>query len=202
MINFKQKHEQVPSALILISLIALVVTFGVYLWVLWVGAHPTGLIARSSEFKLHSIQMKTNDLKTQEKIALQSVAPKVWSGNVEIVSASILAQLTAQGQQQGVSITSFRPSKPTMINGVTELPITLQLSGSYKGVHAVLASIDAPVSRVVLVSVQLSSGLASKGTLTANIGLAAFINSTPNDESSAPNKPVSESNNLKGTPNK
>jgi hypothetical protein len=185
MINFRQKNEVMPSALILVSLIALTLTFAFYGWIWWVNTHPTGITARASELRLHRMQEETTDIKNQQAAALRFIAPKVWSGDVEQVSASVLAQLTAECKQQNVTIGSFRPSKPTMINGVTELPFTVQMTGAYKGLHAVLSSIDAPVSRVVLQSAQITSAQVSKNTLTANLEMASFVNTNPDEVASA-----------------
>lgn len=181
MINFRQKHEVLPSALILISLIVLALTLCYYLYITFDRSAAKFQYTSMDERKLQQLQLDTANLKLQEDSALGSIAPDVWSSNVEQVSAAVLARLTDVSTQHGVTITSFRPSKPTPINGVTQLPFTVQMSGPYQGIQAVLASIDAPSSKVALQQIQLASAQASQGTVTTNVDMAAFLNTDPAD---------------------
>lgn len=175
MINFKDRAFIVPSALILLSILIMA---GTLMYMVFVPAPTVNGLARGRTAKLQEMTNEINSAKLRTAQAQQQIRPLVWTGGPDTISGAVLEQLTSQARQHSLSISAFRPQRIQDVGGVTELPYTVQLSGAYDGIRAVMASLDAPSSKVVLRSAQIGSAATGSG-VTATLGLTAYILTAP-----------------------
>lgn len=170
MINFKNKDEVLPSALIVFSIVVLLGSL-IALLVL----KPDSGLARGRNRSRLTIQREIT-LATQGTVdATVRARPRLWEGDADVVTASVLAQLTRQANQQALILTAFRPQKNQQLDGVSELPFSVQVAGSYAKVRAFVASLDAAGSKVAVRSFQFASTDGATDTVTANVTFSAFV---------------------------
>ncbi|HEX5322386.1 MAG TPA: type 4a pilus biogenesis protein PilO [Capsulimonadaceae bacterium] len=176
MFDFKQKERLLPSILIVVSL---VIAAGAALFASLapvpggpaVGSnHTTTRRRMEKDIKLAQI---TGDKASKELHA------RLWQGNSESVSAGVLAQITKASSQQSLKLGAFRPQRTQPLGAVTEMPYAVQLSGPYPGIRAVMSSLDSANSKIVLRSVQLASSEQGTNTVSATLGVSAYLATDP-----------------------
>jgi hypothetical protein len=175
MINFREPQFLVPSVLIVLSIVILA---GTLLYMVCVPPPSVAGIARGKSANLQEMKSEIKSAKTLIAQTHKQIMPMVWTGNADTVSGTVLEQLTAEARQRTLNISAFRPQRTQDVGGVTELPFTVQLSGAYQGIQAVMSSLDAPSSKVVLRSVQIASSATGTG-VTATLGLSTYFLSDP-----------------------
>lgn len=176
MISFRRPEEIVPSFLILLSLLILAGTLA------YIIAVPKPRVTGSGGLSGRTQQRLRDDIaltQKQERLASAAIRPRLWHSDPQSVTATVLAQMTAQTGQHSVKLTAFRPERSTAFDSVTEMRFDAQLSGSYPGIQAVMAALDARGSKVVLRAVQLASSQEADHSVTATLGLSAFIANDP-----------------------
>ncbi len=174
MINFKQPEERTPSALILLSIAILA---GTLLYMVFVPAPSAAGIAKGREISRRKIQSEISDAQTRTLQMRKETQGRIWPGDAELVTSQVLARLTDQANQRSLKLAAFRPQKMQPLQGVTELPYNVQLAGPYPVVRAMIQSLDAPQSRLVLRSIQIASSEAASSAVVATLGLSAYIRS-------------------------
>jgi len=171
-INFKQRDEVLPSAIVLASIIIMT---GTLLFQLLAPKPSSDLINRGHpSIRRHTI----GDIAAAKARAAQTTAaimPRLWQGDPDSVSAAVLAQLTAQTTQRSLKLGAFRPQRSVVLSGITELPYSVQITGPYAGIHGVLESIDGTGSKIVLHSVQIAASEEQSNEVSATLGLSAYI---------------------------
>jgi Tfp pilus assembly protein PilO len=175
MLNFKQREDILPSTLILLSLIILTVTVVYMLAVPVPTVAGTGLMHAQAR---HRINLQIDFAKKQQAEAESAIKARVWQGNANTANAGVLSLLTAQTSRSAMTLSAFRPQKPVDLTGITELPYTAQITGTYPAIRTVLAALDADSTKIVLRSVQIDSSEQTTSTVTATIGISAYINSS------------------------
>lgn len=184
MINFKQREDVLPSTLILLAMLILL---GGLIFLLVVPTPSVAGIATSRSAKKILLQKEAAQANIDAETAREDIIPRLWTGNPETISAGVLAQITNNAVKHGLAVGSFRPQRQIVLTGVTQLPYSIQLSGPYTGVAAVLATLDATGSKIVLTQIQMTSAQTSTQTaasaVTASIGISAYM---PNDATLAP----------------
>ncbi|HEY3330193.1 MAG TPA: type 4a pilus biogenesis protein PilO [Capsulimonadaceae bacterium] len=173
MINFKNKDEILPSTIILLSIIIMAATLAFMLLV------PTPKPIKPNYKSLRDYTKRIASAKASQHTFRERIAPRIWSGDADTVSASVLSLLSNRANEKGVKLGAFRPQRAQPLAGVTEFPFIVQVTGSYSGVHGIMASLDAPGSRVVLRSVQVSSSQDAGTEVTVTLGLSAYVASDP-----------------------
>lgn len=184
MISFRQREDIVPSVLILLAIIILAATL---IYMLLVPKPSVARLEQGHTRGRRQILREIADTKKQVAQAQAAVGPRLWTGDADTVSSAVLALLTQQTRHDALKLGAFRPQRPLALDGVTELPFSVQVSGPYPKVQAVMASLDAAQSRVVLRAVQVASSAEATDAVTATLGLSAYLAS---DSSVTPPPPV------------
>lgn len=180
MINFKNKDEALPSALILAAIVTLAATFA---YMILVPKPTVAGVAKGRQRSVRQIEEQIEQAKTRSKESEALAATRVWDGNQDEVLAQVLAQLTVRAQRSKVTMAAFRPQKPLPLTGVTELPCSVQVSGPYETVLAFLGTLDEPSSRVALRSVSVASSDGATSAVTATLGVSVYCQGgAPADE--------------------
>ena len=176
MISFGRPEEVAPSILVILSILVLAGTLAYMLLV------PKPSAAGSARAWTSSRRRMVDDIadtRKQTRLARAAVRPRLWRGDPEAVTATILAQLTTQTGHRALKLTAFRPDRPKAFEEVTELRFDAQVAGPYAGVHSLMDALDARGSKVALRSVQITSSQAAVNTVAATLGLSAFVATDP-----------------------
>jgi hypothetical protein len=182
MISFKTREDYLPSSLMLISIVLLL---GCLIYMIVVPAPTTAGDVISRNAKINTV---TSDILYSRKRANEAraaVVPKLWTGSSNHVSAAVLALITANTSQNSLKLTAFRPQRTVDLDGVTELPYTVQLAGTFADIRDVMRSLDAGNSKVVLRSVQVNASEEVTNTVQATLVISAYIASSTDDSTTS-----------------
>jgi hypothetical protein len=176
MISFKTKDDTVPSVLIIFSIVAIV---GVLLYSVLLPVPTVESMAASLNTQQRLLVSQNLVDEKQANIARAAVGTRLWHGDENHVGADVLAKVTASTENNNVKLTAFRPQRTDDLGGIVELPYTLQLTGPYPGIRAVMRDLDANGSKVVLRSVEVTASEEVTGSVTSTLGISAYISSNP-----------------------
>lgn len=176
MISFQRREDIVPSVLMILSILVLA---GTLAYMLLVPKPSAAAGARASTSSRRRMVDDIADTRKQTRLARAAVRPRLWHGDPEAVTATVLAQLTQQTGHRALKLAAFRPDRPRAFEEVTELRFDAQVSGPYAGLHSLLDSLDARESKVVLRSVQITLSQTAGSTVAATLGLSAFVATGP-----------------------
>jgi len=171
MINFKNRAEAVPSAILLCAILTLAATLA---YMILVPLPNAAGVVQGRERSRRQLVTQIAQVRERAKEAHAGSDARLWNGDHDTVMAAILARLTKVAAHNNLTLAAFRPQKPQQVSGMTELPITLQVSGPYPTVLAFLRSVDAPANRLALRSLQIASSDAATNTVAATVGLSAY----------------------------
>ena len=174
LINFRQQSDVVPSVLILLSILILA---GTLITMLVVHKPSVAGVTRGRELSRQKLVTEIADVKARTKQTQALIGPHLWTGDPQTVTAAVLTQLTKQTGMHAVKLTAFRPQRSLVFAGTTELLFSVQMSGSYPAVRAVISSLDAADSKVVLGSIQIASAEGVVSSVSATLVVSAFIGS-------------------------
>lgn len=172
MINFKNRAEVLPSAIILCSILILLGTLGFMIFVPAPGVAGQALKNENNKRKLEN-DIDSAKQRTQE--AKAAVAARVWSGTQDAVMASVMAKLSQRSAAGHVQISAFRPQKPVVVQNMSELPFTVQISGTYPTVLRFLNGLDTPENKMALRSIQIASADGATSAVNATAGLSVYM---------------------------
>jgi Tfp pilus assembly protein PilO len=176
-INFKNRDDIVPSAVIVCAILILAATIG---YVLLVPAPSAAGAASARTRTRRQLLAETTTARAATAQARASANARLWKGNADTVMALVLAQMTRRAAGHNLQIAAFRPQKPQIIGGATELPLNMQVSGPYLTVLAFVNSFDTADARLVLRSIQFGSTDGASNVVTATVGLSAYyLDDTP-----------------------
>ena len=176
MISFQRREDIAPSVLTLLSILVLAGTLAYMLLV------PKPSAAGSARAWTSSRRRMVDDIadtRRQSRLARAAVRPRLWRGEPEAVTATVLAQLTQQTGHRALKLAAFRPDRPREFEEVTELRFDAQVTGPYAGIHSLMDSLDSRGSKVALRSVQITLSQAAGNTVAATLGLSAFVATDP-----------------------
>lgn len=172
MINFRSREDRSASILILLSILIL---FGSLIYVLAVPEPSAAGMAKGRTLSRQKIEQEIEAITRRSQEVRAAVKRRTWQGEVESVTALVLQRLTAQANQRSLKITAFRPLKGQVIEGMTELPFSVQITGAFPNVSAMLKGLDAPDTRIALRSVQIAASDGVSSQVTATLGLSVYV---------------------------
>ena len=172
MISFQRREDTAPSVLMVVSILILAATLAYMLLVPKPGSPGNSRAGTSSRRRMVD---DIADTRMQSRRARAAVQPCLWHVDSEAATATILAQLTAQTGKRSLKLTAFRPDRAQAFEDVTELRFDVQVAGPYAGIYALMNALEAQGSKVVLRSVQITLSPATGNTVTATLGLSAFV---------------------------
>ncbi len=171
MINFKNQQDAVPSAIILCSILILVSTL-LY-----------ELLAPKPNALAHSVQKARDEkeLKKQVKFTKEQVVEldkkvhsRLWKGDTDAITATLLGKATTLAKQNTLGLTAFRPQKPQALEGVMELPFSIIVTGSFMAVQRMAHALEDKNNNVALRSLQVASADSATSNVMATINLSAY----------------------------
>ena len=115
MISFRRPEDIVPSLLMLLSILVLAGTLAYMLLV------PKPSAATSARAWTSSRRRMVDDIADTRKQtragAGRRSGPRLWHGDPEAVTATVLAQMTEQTGHRALKLTAFRPERPPAFEG-------------------------------------------------------------------------------------
>jgi Tfp pilus assembly protein PilO len=176
LINFNERTDRLPSGMILASIIVIVAALAFMV----LAPPPTvNALAADHARQQQQIESQITTAKQQGEQTREEIMPRLWRQGADTVSATVLSQLTDSALKDKVAIGAFRPQRTQDLGGITELPFSVQVSGAYHGIHALMSSLDTPHTKIVLTSAQISASQANSNGITATLGLTAYLVTDP-----------------------
>ena len=170
--NFKNPQEAGPSA---VMLAAVVILAGSLAYMLLVPKPTVAGLVKAKQRNLVQLEKQIKGSQASGEQARAKTAARLWQGDPDTITATVLAQLTKEALGHKLKLSAFRPQRLVGLTELTELPFSVQISGSYPAVHAFAAALDRPNSKLALRSLQLASSDATSDAVTATLGLCAYV---------------------------
>jgi len=139
---------------------------------------PAPSSAQFTRAKLRQKQQFEHKTKVNlEKIAelKQANADRLWDKTPAEVSTEVMTMLSNAGKTLNVDVTNFRPQRVVDDKNIRQLPYTVTLSGRFAAITAFCSALDGPAKKVVLKSLQINAADQNNETVTASIGLVAYV---------------------------
>jgi Tfp pilus assembly protein PilO len=156
--------------------VAAVLALAIILGLMFLLPVPTAADART-QGRLEEREVIEATLKTrQEADRLETeIAGWVWTISPAEIEPAALARATSLAAARNIRLSAFRPQRPQEAGGLVMLPFTMAVEGAYPNVHSFVQDLDAPDTRLAVTLVQLSAVDGITDTVTATIGVAAFV---------------------------
>ncbi|MDX1931445.1 MAG: type 4a pilus biogenesis protein PilO [Capsulimonadales bacterium] len=172
MFDFKNKEQQLPSLLSAVAICLLAATF---LYMILVPPPNVAGIAKGRVRSRQQLETEIARAKERSAAAEATIRKRLRTGDPNTVLAGALAQLNERTRKYKLTMAAFRPQRPRVLDQVTELPWTVQVSGPYPSVVAFLAATDRTETRMVLRTAQISAADGATGQVTALLGLSVYV---------------------------
>lgn len=170
MISFRTKDDQIAAGLFILGLILLAASL---IWMLI----PVPSVAGIANGKGRSKIQIESDIKAQKQknAALEAqIEPVLWVGMPEDVAPKALASITALAKARKIDV-SFRPQKTVDIGGLTQIPFSVSVSGSFANAVQLLKDLQNPKHRLAVSLVQLTSADSASDSVTGTINVVAYL---------------------------
>lgn len=171
MISFRSRDDILASVLTIVSILVLL---GCLLVKLFVSPPTVEGMVKKRERTERTIEKEIAAHRAAAAAAAPVVAPRLWKGDSETITASVLAQLTHEANARQLKLGAFRPQRAVALEAVAEVPFSVQVSGPYPAVLAFASTLDAANSRLVLRSLQVASSDPASDAVTATLGVSAY----------------------------
>jgi Tfp pilus assembly protein PilO len=168
-------HGRMVSITVLVlSLLVILASVGL----ITVAPRPDPEAAQNSHRKTLAKLNSTRDQAQLDATSAEKAAAKrIWLGDSDAVTSALMAGLTREADARDLKMAGFRAQRVVDYQGITELPFSVQVIGTYPEVRSFLAMLDKPGTRILLRSAQLASADAATDTVSATLGVSAFIRS-------------------------
>lgn len=118
---------------------------------------------------------KISEGKAKVKEIRDANTDRLWSNTPSEVSTEAMAMVANAAKSLNVTISSFRPQRPMQEGVVQILPFDAVVSGRFAAITALCSAIDSPAKKLALESIQINAADPNNETVTASIGLVAYV---------------------------
>lgn len=130
---------------------------------------------RKAEEQKVQLNLELKRLREDFDISQKDLESRIWEGTQESASPLVLARLNDFAVARGIAVKSFRPQKPSENGGLTQLGYVLALDGTFPQILDMIRDIEQKLPRVAVHQINFVTADAAAGTVSANLGLAAFV---------------------------
>lgn len=134
---------------------------------------------RKAEEQKAELKLELKRLREDFDLSQKDLDSRIWQGTQESATPLVLARLTDFATARGIGVKSLRPQKPAENGGLIQLGYVLALEGTFPQILDMVRDIEQKLPRVAVHQINLVSADAAAGTVSANIGLAAFVLPAP-----------------------
>jgi len=164
--------DRTTNGLVVGSAIVMLATF---CYAVFVPARSARDVAAGRQRSRATVEKDIETAKESVRDAETANQARVWTGDTETVTATLLDRWTRETKSMGLNLVSFRPQKTRIVAGLVELPVTVQVSGTWPRVASLLNRSDKPGARVVLRGVQIASADAASDAVTATLQFHVYL---------------------------
>lgn len=172
MLDFKDQKLMPLSVAAVIGFIIMIANLG-FIWTIKKPAKATKVNPRISQLKQanDAIVLAGRSKKEAEK----EVNGMVWTISVEELGPTALGAVNKMIDPKKLKVTSFRPQRALPVKGLTMVPYTLSVEGSFLDVVSLARNIDKDPNKMSVTMLQISSADANTDKVAATINLTAFV---------------------------
>jgi Tfp pilus assembly protein PilO len=134
---------------------------------------------RKAEEQKAQLNLELKRLREDFDVSQKDLDSRIWEGTQESASPIVLAKLNDFAVSRGIGVKSFRPQKPSENGGLVQLGYVLALEGTFPQILDMVRDIEQKLPRVAVHQINFVSADAAAGTVSANLGLAAFVSPPP-----------------------
>jgi hypothetical protein len=145
-----------PKSPNLVMGISIAMMFLTVAYAAFVPARSAKGIARSRTILLDSIETDIKRLESSKATAENVNKSRLLAGDADSVTSELMRIALLTAKQYQVELTSVRPQRTSKLGIVDERAFAIQLTGSSQAVVGAIRSLDAPSSRFVVRSIQLT----------------------------------------------
>lgn len=156
---------------------AIVLMAGALLYHLMVPVPTEASLARRHRSELSQFNREAAQLRDEVKSDREYVNSKLWNGSPETLGADALASVDKFAKKNQIAVQAFRPQRTVTSEGIVRYPYSVVVQGSFPRVLQLVRDLQAPGTLFAVTSVQLTSADGATDSVTATIGLAAFLES-------------------------
>jgi Tfp pilus assembly protein PilO len=116
-------------------------------------------------------------LRDEVKDTREYVQSKLWKSGPDALGAEAMSVVDVVAKKNGVTVQAFRPQRTVTAEGIVRYPYSVVVQGSFPKVLQLVRELQDPGTLLAVTSVQLSSADGASDSVTATVGLAAFLES-------------------------
>ncbi len=202
MISFRTKEDGLASAVIVLSLIAIVILAATMAFVPLPSSQG---LAKGKLLAQGKIDDEIESAKKRIADAQKVLDAGLRTGTQDQVSPAVLADVAAVTKAAKVSMTGFRPQRTAVVGVLTQFPFVFTVEGGFMAVMDTLKRLEDPKTKLSVHLVQLTNTDPATDNVTATVGVTAFAASPkvePEGESKTDAKAAKTEGATKETPNR
>lgn len=116
-----------------------------------------------------------------------AISPLIWSESSEEIGPRAMAAITRLAQTRKLRILAFRPQKPIEMEGLTQIPFSLSVDGSYPNTMQFVKDLETSKTKLAVSLVQIAASDAASDQVTGTINVIAYLKAAqPTATRSAP----------------
>lgn len=134
-----------------------------------------GLAAKQHRREELSLRSETKDLLAEISKSRASIEGRLWNVGRDQIGARAMARVDEFAVKEQVKVQAFRPQRTVETPEIIRYPYSVVVQGSFPKVVKFVRRIQDPGTKLALTSVQITAADGETDTVTATIGLAAFL---------------------------
>lgn len=172
MINFNDPKDQTPSALAVLGLLLIV---GSGLALVFLKKPNQDVITR--QYRKDTIELTKKSDEAKQSIADYEslIATYRWDEKEDLVTPAALSLVSKEIEQNKLKLITFRPQKSTENEALVQLPMQINIDGSFANVAKMIENLEKKDSKLALQQMQLASQEGETDQVSATMTLIAFI---------------------------
>lgn len=135
-------------------------------------------LVRRHRAELAKLQKETHKLQEEVTVTRAYVRSKLWNAQADNLGAEAMSVVDQAAKKNQIAVQAFRPQRTVVSDGIERFPYSVVVQGSFPRVLQLVRDLQDPGTLLAVTSVQLSSADGASDSVTATVGLAAFLESS------------------------
>ncbi|HRF59465.1 MAG TPA: GspMb/PilO family protein [Fimbriimonadaceae bacterium] len=171
MINFRDRSEWGVSLVVLASLIAMA---GTLAWMLLVPKPTTSGLAKERRDREFKVRLATTEARERLIDVQNAIDRRVWPGDPDNVAPSALDRVSRLARRENLKLVALRPQRAETVQGMTMMPFTVTVEGTFPKAMSFVKSLEAPEHRMAVTLIQINATDGSSDAVTLTLGLTTY----------------------------
>ncbi len=172
MISFRTRDDMIASV---ITILALFMLAGTLAWMVFVKPPDEAGIANGKHKNEMQLTKQIAQAKANNEALQKAIDPALWTGTPEQVGPNALAQVTKLAKLRSLKLVAFRPQKPVDAEGLTQVPFTASVDGSFPNTMKFVKDLETSNSKLAVSLVQVNSADAATDHVTGTVNVVAYL---------------------------